>query len=90
MYTYSKIILVRGKQQTTQEDIKMKMYASENQKGIYGKASIGMNYLVCATGENIAETATLAEAIRTAEKNIATASEVRIHEYVSGQTWYLE
>lgn len=68
----------------------MKMYANENQKGIYGKASIGMNYLVCATGERIAETATLADAIRTAEKNIATASELRIHEYITGETWYLE
>ena len=68
----------------------MRMYASENQKGIYGKASAGKNYLVCATGERIAETETLAEAIETAKRNLATASELRIHEYITGETWYVE
>ena len=69
----------------------MKTYAVEKQKGCYGTAAApGANYLVCATGMKIAETETLAAAIETAKRHIATASELRVHEFASGQTWYLE
>ena len=68
----------------------MKVFERENQKGWYGASEKGMNFLVCAYCETLGETETLAEAVKIAEKHVAVTSDLRIHEYASGETWYLE
>lgn len=63
-----------------------------NQKDFYTKKD-GMNYLVCQMGKNIGYTKRMDEAIQLMEANLtseAIANDIRIHEFASGNTWYVE
>ena len=59
-----------------------------NQKDLYTRKDSTANYLVCAFCQTFGETKRLDEAIELAEKHTADSSELRIHEYATGVTWY--
>lgn len=57
--------------------------------GTFGTPSnSNMNYLVCGYCVNVGETERLDEAIQLMESNFYKVSEIMIHEYCTGNTWY--
>lgn len=75
----------------------MKIYCKENQKGMYAKKNPDANYLVLyhfivGLDRHTEETDRLDKAIQIAEEvyEIDIYTNVIIHEYATGKTWYFE